>query len=483
VWALCAFFASGYIGNPMSISVIDLTVALVEHGTVSIDPYAGNSVDVAYREGHYYSGMAPGTSFLLLPSYLLAKPIIDRLATPAREQQIDAQLAARQYGPQWGPNSDRLRIILAGLAGSVFGSAVASGWLATILYLLLRCWYPVVPNGRIVAIASGTVLATLLFFYAASIDHRVIAAALLMTALWLARDSTQSRTTAFFFGSCLGVSIATSFESVVLAALVAAWWLWRFRGTNFWIATLGAAIPGALLMAYSARCFGAPWATPYAFRLTEIGRPLTKGWNQAFPLTLHQALTEAPRYAVEYLVGSDLGLLTYSPLLVILLLLVAPRFRRGLRNDVACLAIGGAVLILCFHLITGYRLTPGDFGPRYLILAIPFLALLLPAVAVSESVFWGFWIFGLTVVMRGVMYGLLHEPFWSGYLVLLKQNGLASYTLLKWKAIGGGLLPLGSTLLVGTVLGLAFVSLFARRGFPGHSVQGSDDRSPSDGRL
>src|SRR5262249_24975190 len=154
-------------------------------------------------------------------------------------------------------------------------------------------------------------LVTLLFFYAASIEHRVFAATLLITALWLARGSVQSSTGAFLFGSCLGLSVDTSFESVVLVALLTVWWLKRFGGKGFWPMAFGVGVPGVLLMVYSAWCFGAPWATPYAYRLTDIGRAATKGWNQAFPLTLHDALAEAPRYAVVYLFGSDLGLLTY----------------------------------------------------------------------------------------------------------------------------------------------------------------------------
>jgi hypothetical protein len=326
----------------------------------------------------------------------------------------------------------------------------------------------------VIAIAAGTVLCTLLFFYASSIEHRIVAAAVLITALWVAERAVRSSGLALVFGALLGVSVATSFETIVLVALLAFWW---FRGVgerHSWAVLLGATIPGLLLMLYATICFGAPWATPYAYRLKfEIFQ--TQGWNSAFPLSVRESLSQAPRFAMIFLVGRDLGLFTYAPFLLLTFFLVVPRFRCGLRRDILVLATTGAVLILAFHLVTGYRLGPGDFGPRYLILAIPFLALLLPAVAVPSPIFWVFWSLGLVVVMRGVMYGLLHEPFWAGYVGLLHEYGLTSYTLLKWKAVGGGLSPLVSSLAVACVIAGGVWGLFAwsRRG----STRRARDRS------
>ena len=72
--ALSGFpFGKTYFSGNMQNSVIDLTTAIVEGRTCTIDPYHQNTPDAAFRDGHYYSGMAPGASFLAVPIYFAAK--------------------------------------------------------------------------------------------------------------------------------------------------------------------------------------------------------------------------------------------------------------------------------------------------------------------------------------------------------------------------------------------------------------------------
>lgn len=50
-------------------SRIDLTMAIVEEGSISIDSYYNNTGDRAYYNGHYYSDKAPGLSFIAILPY------------------------------------------------------------------------------------------------------------------------------------------------------------------------------------------------------------------------------------------------------------------------------------------------------------------------------------------------------------------------------------------------------------------------------
>ena len=50
-------------------SRFDLTRAIVEQGTLSIDAYEGNTGDKAQREGHWFTDKAPGLSVLAVPAY------------------------------------------------------------------------------------------------------------------------------------------------------------------------------------------------------------------------------------------------------------------------------------------------------------------------------------------------------------------------------------------------------------------------------
>ena len=63
-------------------SRLNLTLAIVEQGTLSIDDYYQNTGDYAHFEGHYYLDKAPGPSFLAVPVYALTRPILN--LKPAR---------------------------------------------------------------------------------------------------------------------------------------------------------------------------------------------------------------------------------------------------------------------------------------------------------------------------------------------------------------------------------------------------------------
>src|SRR5512136_716035 len=56
-------------------SRFDLVVAVVDHGTLSIDCCVSNTGDYALFEGHTYSDKAPGMSFLGIPAYVMFKGI------------------------------------------------------------------------------------------------------------------------------------------------------------------------------------------------------------------------------------------------------------------------------------------------------------------------------------------------------------------------------------------------------------------------
>jgi len=56
-------------------SRLDLTMAIVDEGRLTIDSYYNNTGDRAYYNGHYYSDKAPGMSFLAIPIYTVYKLI------------------------------------------------------------------------------------------------------------------------------------------------------------------------------------------------------------------------------------------------------------------------------------------------------------------------------------------------------------------------------------------------------------------------
>ena len=63
----------------MADSLIDSAMAFVDTGSFIIDGYIKAPQDNAIFNGHYYSGFAPGASFLVMPLYFLIKPLLDIL--------------------------------------------------------------------------------------------------------------------------------------------------------------------------------------------------------------------------------------------------------------------------------------------------------------------------------------------------------------------------------------------------------------------
>src|SRR5512140_753989 len=56
-------------------SRFDLTAAIVERGTLSIDAYLANTGDYALFNNHAYTDKAPGLSLLAVPIYVIIQPV------------------------------------------------------------------------------------------------------------------------------------------------------------------------------------------------------------------------------------------------------------------------------------------------------------------------------------------------------------------------------------------------------------------------
>src|SRR5512139_510433 len=63
---------------------VDLSAAIVERGTLSIDDYAQNTGDYALFNGHRYIDKAPGLSFLGVPVYY----VVSHLTRPEAVQDF-----------------------------------------------------------------------------------------------------------------------------------------------------------------------------------------------------------------------------------------------------------------------------------------------------------------------------------------------------------------------------------------------------------
>ena len=79
IWIFALFFVSHYGGSYMADSILSLTRAIVDHGVFYTDDYVKEGCkitgcDESFYNWHWYSGFAPGSSFIALPAYVVLKP-------------------------------------------------------------------------------------------------------------------------------------------------------------------------------------------------------------------------------------------------------------------------------------------------------------------------------------------------------------------------------------------------------------------------
>ena len=441
VFVINVLYVNSYLGNPMSKSMLDLTVSLVDRRKLDIDPYAGNSTDVSARNGHFYSGMPPGVSLICVPHYVVAKAWVGLVATPERERAVDELAVKTPRSAAWQSSDKHLTIILLNLFICVFGCSVMAGAMAAAFHKALTVLYPTLEERRRLVTTWLFSFGTIWFVYSPAIYHRAFSTFLCFGAFLLvllpkdlkletrnSKPGTGWR--GLLFGLALGLAITCTYEiAIVVAGLVLyALARWGRRWSWGWTA-LGAALFFVLLGAYHTACFGAPWATPYVTRIDgSVLPPVFRGGESVSLLS--------GRRMVEFLVGSRYGFFFYSPLLLLALPALA-RLRRGdPYRHIAAVAFGIVVSLFVFHYVTGYDGLPGEFGFRMMLPAIPFLMLLVPLTYGWSYRYVVPVLAGLSAVIvgKGMMFGVhAGRPFWNNYLDLIGQYGFSNYTLTNLK--------------------------------------------------
>jgi hypothetical protein len=321
--------------DAQDVSRLCLTRALV-HLRLSDDSCFGSPYarDRASYGGHLYSDKAPGMSVVEIPGAVVAS------------------VPNAQSWPYEG-----LR---------VWAARVLSGGLAFILgaFLVGRISEGIAPGYggvSLVAFGLGTLVAP---FAAANFDH-VMTGTLGLAAFALAWHR-RPLLAGLVAGAALDVEYQAGFILVILAAYVA---LQGRRALGRYLAGLLPAV--ALLGLYDWLAFGAPWHLSYRYVSAEFAAEQAGGF-----FGIHAPYAHA---VGDVFVGSG-GLLRISPVVAAAaggLVVLGRRFRA---EALVCAAVIVAfVLLNCGYFEPYGGLSP---GPRFLVPALPFLALGLgPALA------------------------------------------------------------------------------------------------------
>jgi len=297
-------------------------------------------------DGHYYANKAPGVSWIGLPAYAVLYGI-ERLAG------LDPRSTA----------ATRLNSIALNLWCSVAWSAAA----ASALFLFFAAGGA--PRGEALLGALAYAFGTLAFPYDTSIWGHTTAAACLLLALCLAWWPGGVRWPACA-GALGGLAVLVEYTALLPMAAVACALLGRRASWRARIAFgASAAVPLLALLLYQQLVFG-----DFLTTATARGNPQFREAGRAFGGVLGPIAGDA---LWALLFSPWRGLFLYCPVLLFSVFGAWQRWRHGQRALAAsCVAAFAATLLF----VASFNAWWGGWvaGPRYLVVAIPLLALLTP---------------------------------------------------------------------------------------------------------
>jgi len=384
-------------------SRFDLTAAIVNHHTLSIDAYHQNTWDKAYYRGHYYSDKAPGTAMLGVPVYAAfetarSAPLIGTairsfeankaFAIPIQEGKRSTQSAPAKKGTDlggcqrqgmalnvqvvpWGnrlvPDPTLQDWALAKYVTTVGTVDLLSAFFAGFFFWFLGFFLA----GRLprLLLTGLFAFATVALPYSTVYYSHELSAAFLFGAfalLYLRGRSLIGSWAPAAAGFLLGFAFFTEYTVALIVFVIGAYGLWLLRKCRREIVAYVAAgaVPVAALFAYN-------WAI---FR-----NPLDTGYSHDFCWSPAQGAGFAGFTYPHLGPLLDLTILPYrglffqSPFLLLAVPGLVLMWRRGLRAEMAACAISGAIFILAISAFWGWNGGRVD-GPRYLVPSVPFLA-------------------------------------------------------------------------------------------------------------
>ncbi len=293
------FYLQMYGGSCMANSNSALTAAIVNEGRLEVDTYYRASCDLAYYNGHYYSGLAPGISFIAAPLYAAGQFALEPLPESVIDyayEKIDGygknlpkdfygnEKRISYYFPALAKKDAVQHLIISTFILPTLTTALFSAISVALLYLILQ--YFTNDNKKKIIIALLYGFGTLLFPLSTEFFQRELAIAFSLASflilLKIKHKEIDAKKSVFGAGLLAGFSIWFDYYHAVLLGLFGLYLIYILNKGSKKIMSIfefkkiglllkfgiGALIPLILLMGYHYIAFDNPFTTPYKYRTT-----------------------------------------------------------------------------------------------------------------------------------------------------------------------------------------------------------------------
>lgn len=351
-------------------SRLDLTLAIVDQHTLSIDDYYENTGDYALYNGRHYLDKAPGPSLMAVPLYAVVKPILRSAPVGNLLHKLAQQPAFESTLREGGTGLMEVKIYRAVVLFVLTFLLVAlpSAVLGVLLYRVLAV-FGLSPSWRgVIVLTYG--LATNAFTYSGAFYSHQISAFLLFGALYLAMKPNSRRKSLlrpYLVGLMIGLAMISEYPTAMIGAAIFTFtmiekptWPERFA------VIVGGLGPGILLGAYDWAIFGT--ILPVGYEYSALYQDLHSVGLISLTYPHGDAL-----WGITF--GSFRGLFYVAPVLLIALLGLIVWWRSAESQRLFWVSASSCLSFFVFNSSSAMWQGGYAVGPRYLVPMLPFMML------------------------------------------------------------------------------------------------------------
>lgn len=269
----------------MKNSITGLTSSIVEYHQLTVNEYFGSSGDVAFKDGNFYSGMAPGTSFLALPFYGVAKQYF-KVGIESVSEWMETYCAKRILRLEKQNNRDDHKSPFFSICRSPFfkeqiaTNFIISFFLGSIggalsFFLVFRIVLAV-SNDTVAAKKTSLLMyfGTTMVVFNASFHTQAFALVFLLLSIFLLFVKTSGQFYVLTGSLSAGIAGTIDYPYSLYGGIVILFFGVHSAMTHssklktVVLSCLAFLIPLGLIILYYNACFGNPFSTPYHYRYT-----------------------------------------------------------------------------------------------------------------------------------------------------------------------------------------------------------------------